>query len=68
MAMFTGYFEVSVNFNIENRREKFIILISILYPIYNILIRSQNLLCFLRELLVIFLITNTDQGSDDLGV
>ena len=68
MAMFTGYFEVSVNFNIENRREKFIILISILYPIYNILIRSQNLLCFLRELLVIFLITYTDQGSDDLGV
>ena len=27
MAMFIGYFEVSVNFNLENRREKFIILI-----------------------------------------
>ena len=43
-----GYFEVSVNFNVENRREKFIILIDILYPIYSILIRSQNILCFLR--------------------
>ena len=41
--MFTGYFEVSVNLNVENRREKFIILISILYPIYRILIGSQNL-------------------------
>ena len=54
MAMFTGYFEVLVNFNIENRREKFIILISILCQIYNILIRSQNLLCFLCELLMSF--------------
>ena len=52
MAMFTGYFEVSVNFNVENRREKFIILISILYVIYSILIRSQFLLCFLRELIM----------------
>ena len=43
MAMFTGYFEVSVNFKVENQREKFITLISILCPIYNILIRSQNL-------------------------
>ena len=33
MAMFLGYFEVSVNFNAENRREKFIILTSILYVI-----------------------------------
>ena len=55
MAMFIGYFEISVNFNVENRREKFIILISILYLIYRILIRGQNLLCFLRELLVSFL-------------
>ena len=30
MAMFIGYFEVSVNFKVENEREKFIILISIL--------------------------------------
>ena len=57
MAMFTGYFEVLVNFNVENLREKFIFLISILYPIYSILIRSQNLLCFLRELLMSFLNT-----------
>ena len=55
MAMFAIYFEVSVNFEVENRREKFIILISILYPIYRILIRSQNLLCFLRELWMSFL-------------
>ena len=55
MAIFTGYFEVSVNFNVENRRESFIILISTLYPIYSLLIRSQNLLCFLRWLLMIFL-------------
>ena len=55
MAMFIGYFEVSVNFNVENRREKFIILISIFYPIYIILIRSQNILCFLREFLMSFL-------------
>ena len=54
MAMFTGYFEVSVNFNVENRREKFIILINILYPIYNILIKGKNLSCFLRELLMNF--------------
>ena len=53
--MFPGYFEVSVNFNVENRREKFIILVSILYPIYSIPIRSQNLLCFLCELLMSFL-------------
>ena len=46
MAMFVGLFELSINFNVENRREKFIILISILYLIYRILIRSQNLLCF----------------------
>ena len=52
MAMFIGYFEISVNFNVKNRREKFIILI--LYPIYRILIRSPNLLCFLRELLMSF--------------
>ena len=51
------YFEVSVNINVENRREKFIILISILYPFYSILIRSQNVLCFLRELLLSFLST-----------
>ena len=44
MVMFTGYFEVSVNFNVESRREMFIILISILYPIYNIVIRSSNIL------------------------
>ena len=42
MAVSTGYFEVSVNFNVENRREKFILIISILYPIYSIPIRSQN--------------------------
>ena len=54
MAMLTGYFEVSVNFNVENRREKFIIQISIVYPIYSILIRRQNLLCSLRELLMCF--------------
>ena len=52
MAMFANYFEVLVNFNTENRREKFIILNSILFPIYNILIRSQFLLWFLRELLM----------------
>ena len=33
MAMFICYFEVPVNFNAENRREKFIILTSILYVI-----------------------------------
>ena len=60
MAMFIGYFEVSVNFNVENRREKFITLISILYPIYRILIRSQNILCFLRELFVNFLAMVTE--------
>ena len=37
------------------RREKFMILISILYLIYSILISSQNLLCFLHELLISFL-------------
>ena len=58
MAMFIGYFEVSVNFNVENRREKFIILIIILSPIYRILIRSQNLSCFLREFLMSFLSKN----------
>ena len=60
MVMFTGYFEVSVNFNVENRRKNFLILISILYPIYSILIRSQNVLCFLRELLMSFLIKVKD--------
>ena len=54
MAMFTGYFEVSVYFNVGNRREKFIILIGILYPIYIFLIKSQNILCFLREFLMSF--------------
>ena len=49
MAMFTGYFEVLVYFNAENRREKFIILISILYATYSILIRSQNLLWIINE-------------------
>ena len=38
--MFTGYFEASVNFNAENRRGKFVILISILNPIYSTLIRN----------------------------
>ena len=52
--MCTGYFEVSVNFNPENRREKLIILISILYLIHSILISSQNLLYFLHELLMSF--------------
>ena len=60
MAMFTGYFEVSVNFNQENRREKFIILISVQYPIYSILIRSQNLLCSIGELWMSFLSINSD--------
>ena len=55
MAMFIGYFEVSVNFNVENRKEKFITLVSILYLIYRILIRSPNLLSFLRELFRSFL-------------
>ena len=55
MAMFITYFEVSANFYVENWREKFIILISILYPIYKILIRSQNLLCFLHALLMSYL-------------
>ena len=60
--MLTDHFEVSANFNQENRREKFIVLISILYPIYSILIKSQNLLCFLRELLKSFLRLFTAQG------
>ena len=55
MAMSAGYFEVSINFIVENRREKIIILINVLYPIYRMLIRSQNLLCFLRQLLMCFL-------------
>ena len=38
MVMFYGYFEISVNFNEENRREKFVILISIQHPTYSILI------------------------------
>ena len=59
MGMFTAYFEVSVNFNVENRSEKFIIRISILYPIYRILIKNQNLLCFPPELLMRFLDTFT---------
>ena len=46
MVMFTGYSDVSANFNVENRRGKFIILISILYPVYSILIRSQNIFVF----------------------
>ena len=54
MAMFIGYFEFSVDFNEENRREKFIILISILYPIYRILIRSPYRLCFLHKLIMSF--------------
>ena len=54
MAVLTGYFEVLVNFNLENRSKKFVILISILYAAYRILIRSQNLLCFFRELLMHF--------------
>ena len=33
MAIFTDYFEVLVNFNEQNRREKFKLLISILYLI-----------------------------------
>ena len=60
MAMFIGYFEVLVNFNLENRRVKFIIQINILYAMYRILIRSQNLLCFLCELLMRFLIVHKD--------
>ena len=54
MAMFTGNLEISGNFKVENPREKFTLLISILHPIYGILIRSQNLLCFLRGLLLSF--------------
>ena len=54
MVMFTGYIEVSVNFKPENWGKKFIILIRILYLIYNILINSQNLLFFLCELLMSF--------------
>ena len=53
--MFIGYFEVSANFNLENWREKFIKPIYILYQIYSVLIRSQNLLCSLCELLMSFL-------------
>ena len=49
MAMVTGYFEVSVNFDTENRTEKFMILIRNLYPIYRILIGNQFLLYFLRK-------------------
>ena len=67
MAMFTGYFEASINFNQENRREKFIILVNILHPIYSILIRSQNLLCFLRELLVSFLRSSEDPFSNTMN-
>ena len=54
-AIFTGYFKVSVNFNIESWMEKFIIPINILYPIYSILIRSENILCILYELLMSFI-------------
>ena len=54
MAMFIGYFEVYTNFNVENRREKSTILISIFCPIYRIQIRSQDLLYFLGELLMCF--------------
>ena len=63
MAMFTGYFEVSVNFNLENRRKKFKILICILYPIYYVLIRSQFLLDFLRELMSILTNNKADMFS-----
>ena len=48
MAMFTSYFEVSVNLN-RKSKEKFITLISTLYSIYRALIRGQLLLCFLCE-------------------
>ena len=47
----TDLYAISVNFNVENRREELIIPISFLYPIYSVLIRSHFLLCFLRELL-----------------
>ena len=39
--MLTSYFEVSVNFNVENRRKKFVIQISIVYSIYSILISMR---------------------------
>ena len=64
MAMFTGYLELSVNFNTKNRTEKFIILISILYSIYGVLISSQFLLCFLRELIMSFLNIHTYRQTD----
>ena len=62
MAMFVGYLEISVNFNKDSRREKILKLISILRPIYctYILIRSWNVLCFLRELLMSFLMVLTN--------
>ena len=53
MAMFTCYFEDSVNVKVENQRGKFIILISRMHPIYSILIRSENLL-FVHELSMSF--------------
>ena len=44
--MFTGYFEVSVNFNEENRSEEFIILYYLVFCIRF----TENLWCFIREL------------------
>ena len=40
MIKFTSHFKVSVNFKVENQREKFIIVNNILYPIYNILTKK----------------------------
>ena len=54
MAMLTGYFQVSVSVNMENRRVKFVILIGILHHIYSILIRSQFLLCFSSWIIVFY--------------
>ena len=68
MATFPNYFEVSVNFNVENRKEKFIILISILYPIYSILIRSPSLLCFPPELLMRLLLKKILLSAKKAGV
>ena len=68
MVMFPSYFEVSVNFNVENRKEKLIILISILYPIYSILIRSPSLLCFPPELLMRLLLKKILLNAKKAGV
>ena len=51
MTMFAGYFEVSVNFNLENQREKFIFPISNLYPILQH--TSQELKSFTFSLSII---------------